>query len=344
MKKVRLGQTNMMVSQVGFGGIPIQRLTDEDAIEVVKKCFELGVTYFDTANGYTTSEERIGKALKGHRDEVIIATKSHPATKEEIGKNMELSLSRLGIGYIDLYQFHGVNDFNALDRIMKPDGLMTVVEAAKAKGLIKHIGITSHQIDVAKKAASSGKFETVMFPFNFVAPEAADELIPLCKKHDVGFICMKPMAGGMVDNATIAIKYLLQFPEIIPIPGIEKKSEIEEIIKIVEGKNKMTLAEKSEMKHIRDNLGSRFCHRCDYCQPCTMSIPISTVMTIKSSYKRLPQERFFAMFGTAVDKAVNCSDCGECEKRCPYNLPIREMIKEQVSWYQDLKAKFSARY
>jgi uncharacterized protein len=340
MKKIRLGKTNMMVSHVGFGGIPIQRLNEEDAVNVVKRCFELGVTYFDTANGYTTSEERVGKALKGHRNEVIIATKSHTGSKDELLKNLELSLSRLGIEYIDLYQFHGVSDFNTLENIVKPDGLISVVEAARKKGLIKHIGITSHQIDVAKKAAASDKFETVMFPFNFIAPEAANELIPLCKQHDVGFICMKPLAGGMVDNARVAIKYLLQFPEIVAIPGIEKKAEIEEIVKIVESNDEMTIAEKAEMKHIKETLGSRFCHRCDYCQPCTMDIPISAVMTIKSSYKRLPTERFIKMVDTAMEKALTCSECGECEKRCPYNLPIREMIKEQRMWYQDLKAKY----
>jgi len=341
MEKIRLGRTNMMVTKVGFGGIPIQRLNEDEAIAVVKTCFELGINYFDTANGYSTSEERIGKAIKGYREKVILATKSMSHSREELSKNLDLSLKRLGVDYIDLYQFHGVSDFNSLDRILEPNGVMAVVEKAQVKGLVRHIGITSHQIDVAKKAVTSGRFETVMFPFNFITSEAADELIPLCRKHDVGFISMKPMAGGMIDNASVAIKYLLQFPDIIPIPGIEKIAEIEEIVSIVESSPKMTRAEKLEMKHIRETLGSRFCHRCDYCQPCTMDIPISTVMTSKSFYKRLPPDRFFSPFvGEAIEKATNCSDCGECEKRCPYHLPIREMLKEQIAWYQDLRSQY----
>lgn len=341
MNKIRLGRTNLMVSRVGFGGIPIQRLTEEAAVAVVKRCFELGINYFDTANGYSTSEERIGKAIKGRRKKVILATKTHAGDKEEIRKNLALSLSRLGVKYIDVYQFHGVSDFKTLEKILVPDGLITVVEDARARGLIKHIGITSHQIDVAKKAAASGRFETVMFPFNFLTPEAADELIPLCRKNDVGFIAMKPMAGGMVDNANIAIKYLLQFPDIIPIPGIEKTAEIEEIAKIVESRSKMTSAEKAEIKRVKNALGSRFCHRCDYCQPCTMEIPISIILSGKSFFKRIPAEHFFSpSLDAAMEKAADCADCGECEERCPYHLPIRTMIKEQLAWYRDLKNQY----
>ena len=204
-----------MVTRVGFGGIPIQRLTENEAIDVVKKCFELGINFFDTANGYTTSEERIGKALKGYRENVILATKTHARNPEELSKNLELSLKRLNVDYIDLYQFHGVSDFPSLDKILEPDGVMAAVENARDKGIVRHIGITSHQIDVAKKAVSSGWFETIMFPFNFIESEVADELIPLCRKLDVGFICMKPMAGGLVDNASIAIKYLITVSEIL---------------------------------------------------------------------------------------------------------------------------------
>jgi len=336
-EKIRLGKTNVMVTRVGFGGIPIQRPMEDEAVAIVKRCLKLGINYFDTANSYTTSEERIGKAIKNQRENVILATKSASRNHIELTNNLQFSLKRLGVDYIDLYQFHGVNDFKSLDVILEPGGPMSVVVEAKAKGLVKHIGITSHQIDVAKKAVATNQFETIMFPFNFIASEAKEELIPLCRKHDVGFIAMKPLAGGLVDNATIAIKYILQFPDIITIPGIEKITEVEEIIKITEGPLKMTQTEELEMSYIRETVGSHFCHRCDYCQPCSMDIPISAVMTGKSFYKRLPQERFFStFFGTAIEKAANCCDCGECEKRCPYHLPIREMMKEQVAWYRDL--------
>jgi predicted aldo/keto reductase-like oxidoreductase len=341
VEKVRLGKSGLTVARLGFGGIPIQRVTRDEAIAVVKRCLELGVTFLDTANGYSTSEERIGQAVAGQRPNVVIATKSGARNREDLQKHLELSLKRLAVDYVDLYQFHGVNNFEGLDKILEPGGAMDFMQEAKKKGLIRHIGITSHQLDVAKKAVQTGLFETVMFPFNFITAEAADELLPLCRRHDVGFIAMKPLAGGMVDKVNIAFKYLMQFPEVLAIPGIEKVREIGEIVRVYEGSPVMTVAEKEEMRHIKEALGSRFCHRCDYCQPCTTGIPISMIMTARSFYKRLPEERFFSgMVTPAMEKAAQCSECGECEKRCPYNLPIRDMIKEQVAWYQDLKAKY----
>jgi uncharacterized protein len=337
MDTFRLGRTNMMVTRLGFGGIPIQRLSEADAVAVVKRCLDLGINFIDTANGYSTSEERIGKAIKGRRESVFLATKSGSKNPEEFQKHLQLSLTRLGVDYIDLYQFHGVSDFKNLDKVMEPGGVLAVAEEAKKKGLIKHIGITCHQIDVAKKAVQTDLFETVMFPFNFITSEAADVLLPLCRKHNVGFICMKPLAGGMIDNAAICFKYLFQFPEVVSIPGIEKVSEIEEIADILETAPRMTPEDKKEMKRIKEALGSRFCHRCDYCQPCSTGIPISMIMTAKSFYKRLPPERFYSpMVIPGMEKAAKCTQCGECETRCPYHLPIREMIAEQVAWFQDL--------
>lgn len=337
METLRLGRTNMMVTQLGFGGIPIQRLGEDEAVAVVKRCIELGINYLDTANAYSTSERRIGKAIKGQRQKLFLATKTQSRVPAELQKHLQNSLTQLGADYIDLYQFHAVNDIKNLEKVLEPGGVLSAAEQAKAKGLVKHIGITSHQLDIAKKAVVTDRFETVMFPFNFITSEAADELIPLCRKHDVGFVCMKPLAGGMVDNASIAFKYLFQFPDIIPIPGIEKISEIEEIVQILEESPKMTRADKHEMKKIKDALGPHFCHRCDYCQPCAAGIPISTVMNVKSFYKRLPAERFSSMAVPALEKAANCTDCGECEARCPYNLPIREMIAEQLEWYRGLR-------
>ena len=341
MEKLRLGRTGMMVSKLGFGGIPIQRLSEKEAVAVVKRCLELGVTYLDTANGYTTSEERIGQAVKGQREKLFIATKTGARNREGVQAHLKLSLQRLGVDYIDLYQFHGVSDFKNLDMVLEPDGPLAVAQEAKKAGLVRHIGITSHQMDVAKKAVQSDLFETIMFPFNFITHEAAEELLPLARKHDVGFIAMKPLAGGMLDNPTIAFKYLFQFPDVVPIPGIEKISEIEEIVGILEKPREMTTAESREMERLRQELGPRFCHRCDYCQPCTAEIPISTVLTSRSFAKRLPPERFFSSFiGTGIDRAANCSECGDCETRCPYHLPIIEMLAEQVKWYRAEKKRY----
>ena len=344
MEKTRLGRTEMMVSRLGFGGIPIQRVSEDEAVAVVKRCLELGITFIDTANAYTTSEGRIGKAIASKRQGIIIATKTGSRSREGVEKHLKLSLKQLSVESIDLYQFHNVTDSNSLERILAPDGPLAVVEEAKRAGVVKHIGVTSHSMDMAKELVKSDRFETIMFPFNFITCEAADQLLPLCREHDVGFIAMKPLAGGMLDNITIAFKYLLQFPDVVPIPGIEKIHEIEEIAQVLEGPWQMTEAEQREMQRLRDELGTRFCRRCDYCQPCTEEIAISTVMTSNSFAKRLPPERLFSgWIAEALEKAANCTECGDCEERCPYHLPIREMIAEQVKWYQEAKKKYEER-
>ncbi|MGD0779217.1 MAG: aldo/keto reductase [Dehalococcoidales bacterium] len=341
MEKIKLGKTGMMVTRLGFGGIPIQRLNEADAVKVVQKCLDLGINYLDTANGYSTSEERIGKAVKGRRHDVFIATKTFPGTPDIIEKNLELSLKRLDTDYIDLYQFHGINDKATLDKILDPEnGLYKVFEKAKKAGKIRHIGITSHQMDAAKLEIKSGRFETIMFPFNFITNEPAKELLPLCREQEMGFIVMKPLAGGMLDNATIAFKYLLQFPDVVAIPGIEKVHEIEEIAAIYEGTQKITAAERKEMKRMTEELGTRFCRRCDYCQPCAQGIPISLIMTFPTFVKRLPPDWYLKspFIPDGMAKAASCTECGECETRCPFKLPIREMIKEGYNLFEQVKA------
>jgi hypothetical protein len=341
MEKIRLGKTGMMVTKLGFGGIPIQRVPEDEAISVVRRCLELGINFLDTANGYTTSEERIGKAISGQRQRLILATKSSARTGEEIASHLELSLKRLGVEYIDLYQFHNVSDADALKAILAPNGPLAVIEEAKRAGLVKHIGITSHQIDIAKEAVKSERFETIMFPLNFIAHEAAEELLPLARERDIGFIAMKPLGGGMIDNVTLAIKYLLQFPDVLLIPGIERVPEIEEIVQVLEQPWAMTAEEQKEMERIRQELGSRFCRRCDYCQPCPVGIPISDVMAYPSLAKRLPPVRLFTgKFAESFEKATGCTECGECEERCPYHLPIREMMAEYVKLHAAGKRQY----
>lgn len=341
MEKIRLGRTEMMVTKLGFGGIPIQRVSEEEALAVVRRCRELGITFFDTANGYTTSEERIGKVLSGRRDGLILATKSLARTRQEIESHLKLSLERLGVDSIDLYQFHNVSDANTLETILDPNGPRAVVEEAKRAGVVKHIGITSHQIDVAKDAVKSDCFETIMFPLNFIYAEAKKELLPLTREHDVGFIAMKPLSGGMIDNATLAFKYILQFPDVVSIPGIERVQEIEEIVPIVEEPQPMTAAEQEEMERIRQEVGSKFCRRCDYCQPCTEGIPISDVLSFPNLAKRLPPVRLYTgKFAEAFEKATSCTECGECEERCPYHLPIREMMAEYIKMHEAGKKKY----
>jgi len=341
VKRIRLGRTNLVVSKLGFGSIPIQRVPEEEAVAVVRKCLELGITFFDTANGYTTSEERIGKAISGQRERIIIATKTHAVTPKEVENDLKLSLKRLGVEFIDLYQFHNIGDTDKLKKILEPDGAMSAVEEAKRAGLIRHIGTSTHSMDTAKELVKSGYFETIMFPFNFVACEAASELIPLAREYDVGFIAMKPLEGGMLDNVAIAFKYLAQFPEVVTIVGIEKIEEIEEIVSILENPQPMTIAEQQETERLRQELGTRFCRRCDYCQPCSQGIQISSVLGFPSRLKRMPPDRLFSEeFSEPMEKAANCVECSDCEERCPYKLPIREMIAEYTDLYRTEKKKY----
>lgn len=341
MDKVRLGRSGLMVSRVGFGGIPIQRLSEDEAVAVVKRCLELGITYLDTASGYTTSERRIGKAIHSNRRGLILATKSTARTSEGIEAHLAQSLKMLGTSYIDLYQFHNVSDSKNLDMVLARNGPMSIIEKAKKEGVVKHVGITCHTIDAAKEAVKTDRFETVMFPFNFIASEPGLELLELARKHNVGFIAMKPLSGGMQTNITVSFKYLLQFPDVVPIVGIEKIKEIEEIVQVLKKSRKLTSAERAEMQKVIKELGTRFCRRCDYCQPCSVGIPISTVMAITGYAKTSPPAY---VFGSAMQdimkKAEGCTDCGECESRCPYKLPIREIIKERLQWYFKAEADY----
>lgn len=341
MKEIRLGKTGLTVSRIGLGGIPIQRVSADEGVAVVRRCLDLGVTFLDTANGYTTSEERIGRAIRGRRERVILATKTGARDREGAREHLELSLARLGVDHIALYQFHGVNEFTSYQQILAPGGAMETFQEALEAGIIGHIGITSHSPDVAKEAICSGHFETLMFPFNFVAREPAEELIPLAEAEEVGFIAMKPFAGGMLERADLAIKYLLEFPSVVPIPGIEKAEEIEEIAAVVEEGEGLSEGEWQEVERLRRELDTRFCRRCQYCQPCPEEVPICALMLIESDWKRVPPEMFFTdWLAEVTEKARACTQCGECEEKCPYDLPIREMIEEHVAFYEARKREY----
>ena len=339
MKSVRLGKTGVQVSCIGFGGIPIQRLSEAEAVRVVRHALDLGVTWIDTANGYTTSEERIGKAIAGRRDQVVIATKTGAGDRETARQHLELSLKRLQTDYIDLWQFHGVSSQAKYDAVLGPGGAMEAAREAVLEGKVRHIGITSHSMEMALKAVPSGHFETVQFPFNFVTNEATETLLPLAQEHDVGFIAMKPFAGGLLDQANLSIKYLLQFEGVVPDPGIEKVEEIEEIVSIVEGPWAMTAAERAALEAIRAEVGTRFCRRCQYCMPCPEGVEIATIMNVHSFYRRFPRERFAGGgLAAAMATAANCVQCGECEAKCPYELPIIEMLAEYAAFYERVTA------
>ncbi len=340
MRTVRLGKTGLFVSRVGFGGIPIQRLTEDEAIRVVRRCLDLGITLLDTAHGYSTSEEWIGKAIAGRRAQLVLATKTPARDKATAREHLALSLTRLQTDYIDLWQLHNVSTPEAYAQVLGPGGAMEAARDALNAGTIRHIGLSSHSLGMALTAVVSGHFETVQFPFNFITDEAAAELIPLARQHDVGFIAMKPMAGGMLDNARLTIKHLLQYDDVVPDPGIQAVEEIEEIVGIVNGSWCLTPQEREEILRIRAEAAGHFCHRCEYCQPCPQQVGISTVVSLRSFWKRFPPARFFSGFiSEAVEAARRCADCGECETRCPYHLPIRAMLAENLAFYDRVKSQ-----
>jgi len=337
MKTMRLGKTGLEVSRIGFGGIPIQRLTAAEAIRVVQRCLDLGVTFLDTATGYTTSEERIGKAIAGRRAQVILATKTPARDRVTALDHLEQSLRRLQVDAIDLWQLHNVSTLQALDQVLGPDGALEAAHQAVKAGKARHIGITSHSMDVALRAVPVGHFETIQFPFNFVASEPAQEgrLLPLARRHDLGFIAMKPLGGGMLNDANLCIKYLLQFDGVLPDPGIQAVEEIEEIAAIVAGAWELTPEDWQAIERIRAEVGTRFCRRCGYCEPCPQGVRISTVMVFESFWKRMPVERMRdGWIAEAAASAKNCIECGECEDKCPYHLPIRDMIVENYEFYE----------
>jgi predicted aldo/keto reductase-like oxidoreductase len=344
MEKIRLGKTNLMCSRIGFGGIPLQRVSEEEAIAVVRHCLDMGINFFDTATNYTTSEEHIGKAIKGYRrEDILIATKSHSRPPQELRKDLELSLRRMDIDYIDLYQFHDVRDGEDTELILKPGGTLDAVKKAKKEGLVRHIGVCAHRMQAAIPLLKTGEFETMQFPFNYITDEAKDELIPLCKEMDVGFIVMKPLAGGVLPNAKLGFKFLLQFPEILPIPGIQSIAEIDEIVAI-EKSSRLTAGELEEIERLRKELGKQFCRRCDYCQPCAADINISDVMYSNSLWNRQPLQKIFSgRFSAQMEKVNDCIDCGECEERCPFDLPIREIMARNYDLYLEKKKKWEER-
>jgi len=341
VNQTRLGKTELWVSRIGFGGIPIQRLSEEEAVSVVQGCLDLGVTFIDTAHGYTTSEERIGKAIADRREGLVLATKTPARDRVTAQEHVELSLRRLGVDRIDLLQLHGVSTYDKMEAVLGPGGAIEALQTARDRGQIGHIGFSSHSMDVAQEVIRTGLFETVQFPFNFIATEPADGLLPLAREADMGFIAMKPMGGGILERADLAFRYLLQFPGVVPDPGIERVEEMAEIKALAEERAGLTPADWDEIEAIRGELGTRFCRRCNYCQPCPQGIPIPGVLSYRSTWKRMPPERTLGEgWLRNMDLADTCLECGECEERCPYDLPIRELLKDNVAFFRAEAARY----
>ena len=328
-----MGKTGLDVSRVAIGGIPIQRPSLEEAVKIINRALDLGVNLIDTSIGYGDSEVIIGKGIKGRRDEVLIATKGSWRNKETSLAHIDYSLQRLGTDYIDLWQMHNIKDLDSLNQAISNGGSLDAAKQALDEGKIDHIGFSTHNLEVAVKGVESGFFETIMFPINFIAREAADKLITCAKKHNVGFLGMKPFAGGNIMDARLALGYLLQYENVIPVPGVEKLEEIDEIVKLVNEGIELSNYDWVQMDAIRDQLGNKFCRQCMYCMPCPQGVEIWILTYMKNLFRLWPKERIIKNFGEAAETAIKCIQCGECEEKCPYDLPIRELINENFAYY-----------
>lgn len=336
MKKVILGKTSLMVSRVGMGGIPITRPQEDEAINLIQHALDLGIIFFDTATGYGlgASEKRIGKALKNYRENVVIATKIGLMDKNGASRSLERSLRQLDTDYIDLWQLGNVTTFDKYESLQGSEGALNVAKKALQTSKVKHIGISTHNMAVALEAVSSGLFETIQFPFNLIADEAADELIPLAKEHDIGFIAMKPFAAGLIKDANLAIKFLLQFDNVVPDPGIETSEDLEEIVGIVNGPWDLTPQERQTIGEIHEKMKSRFCRHCEECSPCPNGVHIPQLLYMTAAYKLRSNEWFRKGVEADLKSWEECDLCGDCEDKCPYGLPIREMMQENIEYHR----------
>ncbi|MGL4796925.1 MAG: aldo/keto reductase [Paraclostridium sp.] len=323
----KLGNTTLEVQRVGFGGIPIQRITQEETKSVIEELLNQGVNFIDSARGYTISEEYIGNAIEGSRERWIIATKSMSRSYDDMMKDVDISLKNFKTEYIDLYQLHNVK-INEFENIFEKDMAYEALLECKRNGKIKHIGITSHSLDTIKEAVYSGKFDTIQFPYNIVEDQA-DEIFREAHKRNIGVIVMKPLAGGAITDGKLAIKYILSKEYIdVVIPGMDS---IEQVIENTSVLKNLILTEEDNKKidSIIKLLGNRFCRRCEYCMPCPVGINIPMNFLLEGYYTRYNLKDWAKeRYRDIAVKPSECINCGKCESKCPYDLPIREMLKE----------------
>jgi len=333
MRYFELGNTGLTISRTGFGALPIQRVAHDDALPILRRAYEGGINYFDTARAYSDSEEKLGDAFFGMRDKIVISTKTQAKNAEDMWKDLAISLEKLRTDYIDIYQFHNAS------RCYRPgdaDGLYDAALEARKKGMIRHIGITAHSIDVAFEAVESGLYETLQYPFSHLAVAREVELVKLCQEKGVGFIAMKALSGGLVTDARLPFVYLDQFPGVVPIWGIQRMWELEQILDFSNNTPEMTEELAQAIDKDRRELAGAFCRSCGYCMPCPVGIEISFANRAKQLLTRSPYQKFMTpQVAANMEKIADCIHCGVCESRCPYNLKPYETMPAQLEWFRE---------
>lgn len=331
MEYVTLGKTGLRVSRMGLGGIPIQRVDAAGAAALLEAVEAAGINYIDTARGYTVSEELIGQAIEGRREKFILATKSMARTQEDMARDIETSLRNLRTDHIDLYQIHNPN-LQQLEQVCAPGGAVEALQAAKAAGKIAHLGLTAHSLEVFQRGLELDWVETIMFPYNIVENQGT-ELMEQAAAKGVGFIDMKPLAGGAIEDAALALRFVLSNPHVsIVIPGMYEPQEVSQNAAAAGDSSPLSDEELGKMEQIRQELGTNFCRRCNYCAPCTVGISIPNAFLFHGYLSRYGLEGWARSRYEAMSaKAGDCVSCGACEERCPYHLPIREMLKRTAA-------------
>ena len=330
MDTIRLGRTNLTVNKNGFGALPVQRVTMEEAGYLLRKAYDNGINYFDTARSYTDSEEKMGNALSDVRENIIISTKTHSKTVEEFWQHLHTSLRLLQTDYIDIYQFHNP------DYVPRPGdgiGLYDAMLEAKKQGFIRFIGITNHRLHVAEEAVLSGLYDTLQFPFSYLASEKEEALVRLCEEKDVGFICMKALAGGLITHSDVAYAYLNQFP-VAPIWGVQRENELDEFLSYQENPPAMNEERKAFIDAERAELVGEFCRGCGYCMPCPAGIEINNCARMSLLLRRSPAAGHLTPEGQAKMKKIeDCINCGKCKAACPYGLDTPNLLKKNYEDY-----------
>ena len=334
MEQTILGRTGINVGRTGFGGIPIQRISYEESTEILRYSYDNGVTLYDTAHGYSTSQERIGIALGDVRHNIVIATKSPAAKPEDIKKNLENSLKMLKTDYIDIYQVHGPS---FVPQPGGDDGVYDCFMEAKEEGKIRYIGISAHKKDIAEEAVLSGLYDTLQYPFSYLSSDEELELVELCKKHNVGILGMKGLCGGLLTNIKGAFTFLRQYPNIVPIWGIQKLSEIQEFIEYENNPPAMDESMTASIEADKKELVGSFCRGCGYCMPCPAGIPIGMAARMTFLLGRTVKEGFLSTeWRQNMNKINNCTNCGHCTANCPYSLDVPTLLKQQLKGYLEM--------
>ena len=331
MQYVNFGTTGLQISRLGFGGIPIQRIDQPGTRELLIAAHKAGINYIDTARAYTVSEAWIGQSLEeaGLRDDFILATKCRALTKADMEAEIATSLKNLRTDHIELFQFHNPS-LDGLKTILAPGGAMEALLEAKARGIVGHIGITAHKIGVAEDIIASGLYETLQYPFSYLSTPREAALAESCRKANMGLITMKALAGGAIEDGRLALRYVLSNPAVtVSIPGMATVEELNANVAGAANTAPLTPEEEAACQKVRDALGTQFCRRCNYCAPCTVGISIPSVFLFQGYLNRYGLQQWGReRYATLQTKAGACIRCGACEPRCPYNLPIRQMMQK----------------